>query len=868
MRSKDPRQLVFSRTGKSKCSGCPFNAHKRVPGGAYIRNIGKVAVVAEAPGREEAQAGRPFVGPAGQFLQRSTSQVGFTWAGTYQMNVINCRPPKNKINTADALTAIKKCESGLRAEIEFAVAAGVRVFVALGQTSLAAFDVTDASITRARGSVYEVYIGDQLVHVIPTFHPSYLIRGNMREEATFLTDLAKAQKIAREGWERPDEDFYVFPTLAEVHQFVETAEREGVSIACDIETAGGLGPDSYTKMIGFALDESRALCVPITAQSGKPYWKEQEWQQVRLLVQRLLSLPTIWQNCLFDVPRLRADGFDIPNIEHDVMLMHHALYSELPHRLDYVTSIYGKTPYWKDARQMSFRAAEAMDDDEFRTYNLRDCVVLHQVLPELEAELRKEGVEWAYQQNMALVPVVEHLQERGLLLDAERLPVYRKELEDDIAECLTELRALDVSEHLNFKSVQDKIFLFYGKKPTKYEKAKEVVETAKRKDTKKYAAALATVDAIDQTTTLRLPRTYRPVISRSGGYSTDDASIDSMYRALRARIAAIDEMTRPTEVHLEEHVALERSYNVLETYAKYQKLTTELGLYTNFPVHGDGYVKGSYVIHGTSTGRLSSRNPNMQNIKKRAKDIFISSPGTTFIEADYSNLELRVLAEISDDEVLRDIFSRGINVHDANTHALFALEPEDELWEAARRAAKTYIFGRNYGGGVPGIYKRVSKQVPELRLSLADFKEADARYRAKHPAYDRWKDELVAQVTRTRTLTNAFGRRRVFLGDYKEIIREGLNFPIQSTAADILNIALCSIYNNLPPYTRIALTVHDSIVLEAETARTNDAIDFLRSHMESTYTIAGNQVQFPVDIKTGTRLGSLKEALLDTATNR
>ena len=864
MKSHSDRATVFSRKGISNCKECPFNSHPRVCGGTFLNHIGKVVLVAEAPGGEEAKRRMPFVGKAGEFLKNSTSTVGYTWASTYQMNVINCRPPANAIYTPAAVKAINNCRPGFMQELEFTVEMGAKVFVALGQTALNAFNVTDASITKARGSVYEKMIGTERVFIIPTYHPSYILRGNMREESTFLTDLQKAQQIARNGWEKPVEAFEINPTYEDVYEFWETVEKENATLAVDIETAGGFGPDSYTKMVGFAIDEERALCIPITKQGGGPYWDKEDYYHVRVLMKKLLKQPTIWQNCLFDVPRLRKDGFDITNIAHDLMLVHHALHPELAHNLAYIVSTYGKTPYWKDAREMSFKAAEAMNDDEFRTYNLRDVVVLHQCLPGLYEEAKEEGVLWAYEQNMKLIPVVEHIQENGLLLDEKQLKTYTKELKAEQKETREKITSLGVSPHLNLKSVQDKVFFFYGKlPPSKYADALVVQETSKRTDTKKYTTALNVIDAFEKTEILRLPDTFAPPETKGKdkkkSYKTDEAAIDSMFRSIRNRLAAIEKIQKPTRAHQEEKAGLERSYAILELYTEYQKVSTQIGLYTKFPVDSDGRVKGRFVIHGTATGRLSSRDPNMQNITKKAKDIFISTPGYTFIEADYSNLELRVLAEISNDDVLRDIFKRGLNVHDENTKALFGVTPDDPKWDDLRRAAKTYIFGRNYGGSVKGIYAKVSKQVPQMKLTFTKFREADMRYRRKHPAYDMWKNNIEETVTTTRTLLNAFGRRRIFLGTYREIKREGLNFPIQSTAADILNIAICKLLDHLPKWARIVTTVHDSIVLEVKDDHIKEGITFLKNHMEATYDINNNTVNFPVDIHVGKRLGSLEE---------
>lgn len=891
MTTTKDRANVFSRTRLSDCAHCPFNAQRRVPGGSYLARPGKVAFVGEAPGADEERRGVPFVGAAGDKLRDLTGRAGFTWAELYQANVVNCRPPMNRIREPHAQVAIRRCASGFQAELEYAVSQGVRVFVALGQTALTAFDVTSGSISKTRGSVYEKVVGGEVVYVVPTYHPSYLLRGkdDHRETSIVVTDLMRARDVALHGWNPPPKNYVTGPSLGELEEFVLKAESANEPlIAGDIETARRADGTSYTKMIGFALDESHALCVPVTSKGAVQYWSEEEKPLVHALVQRLLALPTMWQNVLFDVPRLQADGYEVSNILHDTMLAHHALYSELPHTLDYISSVYGKQPYWKDMRRMSWKNAEAMEDEDFWNYNLDDCVALHQILPGLLEEIEENNVWWAYRRNMELVPIAMELEKNGLFVDKAYLKAYAERLEVEASRQLVRVVSFDVSPDLNLRSTQDKTYLFYGKKPEKYyraqvtvkndarkseerlEKARDVVRTS-RPTTKKYAKAKAIVDGVDvkaptqknldaqstlraveNTTPLRLPAGYKPL------GSTDDEAVDSMRRAVANRLEALGRITRKTEAHEEETRALERSHSVIDIYATYQKIATQFGLYTKMPIADDGRVHGSYVIHGTATGRLSSRNPNMQNITKEAKKMFVAPEGRALIEGDYKALELRVLAEISDDDVLRDIFARGVDVHSENTKTLFGIEEHAALWDEARRAAKTYIFGRNYGGGLSGIFGRVSRAVPELRLGFQTFREADARYREKHPAYEAWKKALFAELASTRTLTNAFGRRRVFLGTESEIKREGLNFPIQSTAADILNEALVRLHAVRPAWMKLVMTVHDSIVVEVPLAKTAEGARLLRRVMEEPLTIANRLVTFPADIAAGARLGALE----------
>jgi len=170
---------------------------------------------------------------------------------------------------------------------------------------------------------------------------------------------------------------------------------------------------------------------------------------------------------------------------------------------------------------------------------------------------------------------------------------------------------------------------------------------------------------------------------------------------------------------------------------------------------------------------------NAQNIPEEAKNIFVAEDGYEMAEIDYSNLELRVLAVESDDDVLKKIFKEGRNVHTENCKRMFGIDESNALWGAARRACKTYIFGRNYGGGLKGIFERVVKAVPELQLTYARFAEIDRAYRRDHPRYTKWVNRITEQVRATRKLKNGIGRVRYFLGTPDQIVRAGLNFPVQ-----------------------------------------------------------------------------------------
>jgi DNA polymerase-1 len=250
----------------------------------------------------------------------------------------------------------------------------------------------------------------------------------------------------------------------------------------------------------------------------------------------------------------------------------------------------------------------------------------------------------------------------------------------------------------------------------------------------------------------------------------------------------------------------------------------------------------------------------MQNIPDIAQVIFeVQEEGNVLVKADYSNLELRVLAQIAQDKPLIELFKRGENVHDQNTKDLWEISEDHPKWKSARHAAKTYIFGRNYGGGLRGIFERVALAVPDLNLTFSQFSKADNRFRRAHPAITKWTRKTEDTVRSTRTLRNAFGRVRYFLGDMESIVRSGLNFPIQSTAADVLNYGLIKLDSTLPRSAKLCATVHDSIIVECKKSQIASVVKAMKAAMEAPVKINGKMVSFPVDFEVGTSWGKMNE---------
>ena len=251
---------------------------------------------------------------------------------------------------------------------------------------------------------------------------------------------------------------------------------------------------------------------------------------------------------------------------------------------------------------------------------------------------------------------------------------------------------------------------------------------------------------------------------------------------------------------------------------------------------------------------------NAQNIPSEAKKVFVPEAGHAFVQGDFSNLELRVMAYEFDDKPLQQMFKEGKNIHDENTKVMFGIDKSHKDWKTIRRAAKVFVFGRSYGGGIRGIYERVSADVPELSFTMAQFRIADKKYFDAHPGLDVGFKKAAQTARDTRLCTTATGRKRFFLGTPEEIEREGINTPIQGAAGDIANESLIDAYGECLKHEdwKLVSMVHDSIVIECPISDIMECDLTLKAVMEKPRHLWNQDVVFPADIEVSTTsLGEL-----------
>lgn len=258
----------------------------------------------------------------------------------------------------------------------------------------------------------------------------------------------------------------------------------------------------------------------------------------------------------------------------------------------------------------------------------------------------------------------------------------------------------------------------------------------------------------------------------------------------------------------------------------------------------------------TATGRLSSADPNLQNIPIKTKmgrqmrKYFITDDGYTLVDADYSQIELRLLAHIADDYNMREAFINGEDIHRKTAAAVFGL-PEEAVNEEMRKRAKAVNFGIVYGISGFSLSKDIGTTVSEANKYIKN-------YLMNYPSIDRYLDEVVEDAKKNGYTTTVHGRRRYIpeLTAQNAIMRGfgkrvAMNAPIQGSAADIMKIAMIRTYNRLKAEgldARIVMQVHDELIVEARDTQVETVKQILREEMEGSAELS---IPLTVDVSTG-----------------
>lgn len=287
---------------------------------------------------------------------------------------------------------------------------------------------------------------------------------------------------------------------------------------------------------------------------------------------------------------------------------------------------------------------------------------------------------------------------------------------------------------------------------------------------------------------------------------------------------------------------------IIDQILQYRQLTKLKSTYSDglFPfVEEDGKIHTTFNQTIASTGRLSSTDPNLQNIPIRLEQgrlirkAFIPKENHVFIDADYSQIELRVLAHISEDDTFIDAYKNNLDIHSTTASQVFHV-PFEEVDSAMRRTAKAVNFGIVYGISDYGLSR-------DLNIPIAESREYINTYFEKYPKVKAFLDLTVAKAYEDGYVTTMYNRKRVIpeLSSSNYMQRQGgeriaMNTPIQGSAADIIKIAMIRVYDRLRKEkmaSKLILQVHDELIIESPLAEQEKALQVLIEEMESAVSL-------------------------------
>jgi DNA polymerase-1 len=685
----------------------------------------------------------------------------------------------------------------------------------------------DGGILRWRGSPLPVPALGPEPRAVPTIHPAYLARTQELIPAV-VCDLKKSLHI-------PEENYVLYPSLDEVALF--TAKE----FAFDIETIRGT--DEIT-MVGLSADPTTALVVPF---AGK-YISE---------LQRIFSAATdvVGHNCLqFDIPHLDRAGISLEpgTAVWDTMLMQHLLQPDLPHDLGFVGSIFTNKPAWKHLPAENLAKKQHKSEE---LYCARDTDVTFTAYKQLRPMLRAEGLLALYQDvQIPLARICHLMHETGFKLDPGRLVQVRK----DLAKEALELEAL-LPEDLRTHDIPIRkrqlappgTLSEKTKKPIKYLMV-DAFETV----TPWHSSDVLKTTFYD---TWKLPKQLH---AKTQELTTDKTATPKLIRATRTPAWRAE-------------VGVERAEEIARALLAITKLRQVASLLSTFAKEEFARVErihASFNVHGTASGRLSSSEPNLQNIPESTRYVYV--PGHAdwgIFDVDFSSLENRLTAWFAQDyERLTRLAEPGFNEHKWTTSQFFNipydLVVKDNSKDAPYGKAKRIAHGSNYGMGPLKISRLFD-------LPFAEVKDLCGRWKEVNQRTVQWQQETAARAKQDGYLVTPFGRKRWFYTD--TAYTESLSFLPQSTGADIVFRCMIGLmydrigwkendvsriipfYKALPRPANLLVQVHDSLVGDYPIQIEAEVISTLTSVMSQPWPELGGYA-IPVEPKIGPSWGEGK----------
>lgn len=782
------------------CVGCIFKSRTCGSSGPIDSPF---VIVGESPGRNEIMKGQPFIGESGEMLRKILGRANIDYPEPYITNAIKCWPGVKKDQSSLA-KACQACRANLMAEIKMHPR---QVILALGAGAL--WSLTGdfrAKITQVRGTIYPSPLATH--GVIASVHPAYLLRGG-GSMAKFRSDVSlAAEKVA--GLQRPT---YVESKEIVLRNAVQIGRlfrglvgrarqlNQPIIVATDIETSGFRSLEDRTLCIGFAWSPHVAYVIPeyLLRASEIKALLEASKDHIRFL----------WHNGKFDVQFLWRMGIK-GRVDEDLMLASYALDENKGlHDLEQVSNDAVGAPNWKgmlDEHRPNKKASYAdIPTPILHKYLGKDASATLQSFKVLHARIKANPhLDKSYHQVMCgCSDFLARVEYTGIKVDLAAVDANDKRLDAALKGLQAELDAITTTlfnKTVNINSPVQVAQLLYEDLD---------LPVLGHKNTRK-----DTLEGLPKHDCVKIILEYRKAAKARGTYVVN----------------LLDRWTgKSGKVFKQGHV---------------QK---------------DGRVHATYLLHGTVTGRLSSRKPNLQNIPRDAalRGQFCADEGKVLIEVDLNQAELRCLAELSGDPDLMAIYLDDSHpgLHHEVSTTLFGKDYTDEH----KMRAKAVNFGIVYG-------RTGASLADEFELSREEGDRWVNGWFKRFPRAGEFIKDCRAAPLQGLALYTPFGRMRRFgivnRQNRNSIENEASNFLHQSIASDITLVANKKATED-PAYNSVPVNmVHDAGIHEtaADPDNVRAQIALVQNYMQQEPALWGlTKVPFKADAKVGTHWGKLKK---------
>ena len=580
------------------------------------------------------------------------------------------------------------------------------------------------------------------------------VQGNLFEE--FTPDHTNEEKKSNlESLNSLSYDYQLIDTEEKRNEIIKKLLTSEI-LALDTETTGTDPMDAELVGMSFSITENQAFYVPVPAEREEAIKSVREFEPVFKNEKSL----KVGQNIKYDMLVLQNYGIEVRGKLFDTMVAHYVLQPELRHNMDYLAEIYlhYQTIHIEELIGPKGKGQKNMRDlspQEVYLYACEDADVTLKLKNILEQELKKNDAEKLfYEIEMPLVPVLVNIESNGVRLDTEALKQSSEHFTTRLQSIEKEIYTLAEGE-FNIASPKQVGEILFDKL--------KIVEKAKKTKTGQYVTSEEVLESL---------RNKHDIIGKILEYR-------GLKKLLSTYIDALPQLINPKT----------------------------------------GRIHTSFNQTVTATGRLSSSNPNLQNIPIRDEDgkeirkAFIPDDGCSFFSADYSQIELRIMAHLSEDKNMIDAFLSGYDIHAATAAKIYKVDIK-EVTADMRRKAKTANFGIIYGISVFGLAER-------MNVDRKEAKELIDGYFETYPQVKSYMDKSI-QVAREHGYVETIFHRKRFLPDinsrnavvrgYAE--RNAINAPIQGSAADIIKVAMARIYERFKAEglkAKMILQVHDEL---------------------------------------------------------